>query len=213
MSAEMPSTTPLSGDAVPWLEWRRPEASATEAFGHFVETLRDLQDAAVCADVPEETVIRISEQLDGIVAELTNHAAPEGVSVAGRAANLPGRGSLLLPAWVVEDATPEGVRLCGRFRRYHLGLNGAVHGGAIPLVYDHLIALAAEVHGRPISRTVHLAVDYRSLTPTDAMLCATGRVTKVEGRKTFLAAEITDAHHTVLSECTAIMVALREHHR
>ena len=42
-----------------------------------------------------------------------------------------------------------GVRSAGMFRRYHLGGNGAAHGGTLPLLFDDLMGMIVHAYGRP----------------------------------------------------------------
>jgi len=65
---------------------------------------------------------------------------------------------------------PDGVEMRGHFTRFHVGGNWAVHGGVLPLLFDHLFGMISHAAGRPISRTAFLHVDYRKITPIDTPL-------------------------------------------
>ena len=137
--------------------------------------------------------------------------ADEGKAPAGRTPDLPGMGSLLLPPWTLTRYAPDGVEMTGYFSRFHVGGNHAVHGGVLPLLFDHMFGMISHAAGRPISRTAFLHVDYRKVTPIDAPLLVRGRVTRTEGRKAFVAAELVDAgglSDTVLAEGNGLMVRL-----
>jgi acyl-coenzyme A thioesterase PaaI-like protein len=86
------------------------------------------------------------------------------------------------------------------------GANGAVHGGAIPLVFDEALAQLANLDGQ--TRTASLTVDYRSVTPLGRELTIRGWIERVEGRKVFLRATL---HHgdTLTAEAHALFVRLR----
>jgi len=62
--------------------------------------------------------------------------------------------------------------------------------------------------GLPVSRTGYLHVDYRKVTPIDTELIARGRVGEIDGRKTFVTAELVDADDTVLAEANGLMISL-----
>jgi acyl-coenzyme A thioesterase PaaI-like protein len=120
-------------------------------------------------------------------------------------------GSLLLPPWTLTRYSPDGVEMTGYFSRFHVGGNHAVHGGVLPLLFDHMFGMISHAAGRPISRTAFLHVDYRKITPIDAPLLARGRVTSTEGRKAFVAAELLDARgpgDALLAEANGLMVRL-----
>ncbi|WP_040838505.1 PaaI family thioesterase [Nocardia brevicatena] len=177
-------------------------------FGEFVEAMRTLQDLAVSVDAPDEVYTAALAQARQLVELLEPYRAPEAQGPAGRVMDLPGRGSLLMLPWTVVEAGPDGIAMTGEFRRYHLGGNAAVHGGVIPLLFDDLMGLIVHFAGRPISRTAFLHVNYRKVTPLQTQLSVRGRVERVEGRKTFISAELTDAQGTVLADCEALMVEL-----
>jgi hypothetical protein len=58
--------------------------------------------------------------------------------------------------------------------------------------------------------TIH-HVDYKKVTPIDEPLVARGRIDRLDGRKAFITAEMTDADGTVLSEANGLMIKLLPH--
>ncbi|MFI6046076.1 PaaI family thioesterase [Nocardia sp. NPDC051321] len=177
-------------------------------FGPFVEAMRTLQDLAVSVDAPDEVFGAALDQAHQLIALLEPYRAPELQGPAGRAVELPGRGSLLLLPWQVAEAGPDGIRMTGEFRRFHLGGNGAAHGGVLPLLFDDLLGMIVHYAGRPISRTAYLHVNYRKITPLETPLTVRGRVDRTEGRKTFITAELLDEQGNVLADCEGLMVQL-----
>ncbi|MQY30245.1 PaaI family thioesterase [Nocardia aurantia] len=177
-------------------------------FGPFVEAMRTLQDLAVSADAPDEVFGQARAKAQELIDLLEPYRAPELQGPAGRVPELPGRGSLLMPPWTVVTAGPTGVRMRGEFRRYHLGGNGAVHGGVLPLLFDDLFGFLVHFAGRPISRTAFLHVNYRKITPLHTPLEVEGTVDRVDGRKTFVTATLRDESGSVLADCEGLMVEL-----
>jgi acyl-coenzyme A thioesterase PaaI-like protein len=102
----------------------------------------------------------------------------------------------------------DGVEMRGYFSRFYVGGNSAVHGGVLPLLFDQLCGMVVHAAGRPISRTAFLHVDYRNVTPINTPLIVRGRVTRTEGRKAFISAELTDEDGKLLAESNALMVRL-----
>lgn len=143
-----------------------------------------------------------------LVELLSPFEADEGKAPAGRTPGLPGMGSLLLPPWTVTRYGTDGVEMRGSFSRFHVGGNSAVHGGVLPLLFDHMFGMISHAAGRPISRTAFLHVDYRRITPIDVPLIVRGRVTNTEGRKAFVCAELFDSDETLLAEGNGLMVRL-----
>jgi acyl-coenzyme A thioesterase PaaI-like protein len=183
-------------------------ASPGPGFGRFVAAMRRLQDLAVSADPGDDVWDDAADRAVALVEVLGPFQAEEGKAPAGRTPDLPGMGSLLLPPWTLTRYAPDGVEMTGYFSRFHVGGNHAVHGGVLPLLFDHMFGMISHAAGRPISRTAFLHVDYRKITPVDAPLVARGRVTRTEGRKAFVAAELFDSDDTVLAEGNGLMVRL-----
>jgi acyl-coenzyme A thioesterase PaaI-like protein len=187
-------------------------ASPGPGFGRFVAAMRRLQDLAVAAD-PGPDVPGVwdaaADRAEALVELLGPFQADEGKAPAGRTPGLPGMGSLLLPPWTLTRYGPDGVAMTGYFSRFHVGGNMAVHGGVLPLLFDHMFGMISHAAGRPISRTAFLHVDYRKITPIDAPLAIRGRVTSTEGRKAFVSAELVDTEEALLAEGNGLMVRLR----
>jgi acyl-coenzyme A thioesterase PaaI-like protein len=186
-------------------------ASPGAGFGRFVAAMRRLQDLAVSADPgpdAQDVWVDAADRATALVELLGPFQADEGQAPAGRTPDLPGMGSLLLPPWTLTRYAPDGVEMTGYFTRFHVGGNHAVHGGVLPLLFDHVFGMVSHAAGRPISRTAFLHVDYRKITPIDAPLAMRGRVTSTEGRKAFVSAELVDSDETLLAEGNGLMVRL-----
>jgi acyl-coenzyme A thioesterase PaaI-like protein len=175
-------------------------------FGRFVTAMRRAQDLAVSADVTDWDLA--ADRVDELIAFLAPHEAAGGVAPAGRVASLPGAGSILMPPWEVRRFDAEMVEIGVQFSRYHVGGNNAVHGGMVAMMLDVMCGIIIHAVGRPISRTAFLHVDYRNITPIDVPLIVRGWASKIEGRKTFVNCELTDAGGTMLAEANGLMVQL-----
>jgi len=191
----------------------RPEA-ASPAFVEYIQTLRELQDATQSANPNAAVWTAAATQLRRLTTILTQNRAPETQAPAGRDAALPGFGNPLIPAFTIHTTSAKGVVLHGKFGRFYHGADDVVLGGALPLLFDWHFALTIDAAGRPISRTAYLHVDYTDYVLTDTPLQATARIDVIEGRKTFLSAELTRLNDTTtLAKATALMIALRTHQR
>lgn len=175
-------------------------------FGRFVTAMRRAQDLAVSADVADWD--QAADRAEDLVAFLAPHEVPGGVAPAGRVASLPGAGSILMPPWEIRRFDAEIVEIGVQFSRYHVGGNNAVHGGMVAMMFDVMCGIIIHAIGRPISRTAFLHVDYRNVTPIDVPLTVRGWASKIEGRKTFVNSELTDADGTLLAEANGLMVRL-----
>lgn len=184
---------------------------ATPELARFMAAMRRLQDIAVSANPDGSGWTGAAALIEDVCARLEEHSAPEGVAPAGRTTNLPGHGHPLMPPWRVVESGPDEVTMRGHFTRFHVGGNGAVHGGVIPLFYDWHFGMVVSAAGRPDSRTAYLHVDYRRVTPTDEPLMSRAWIDKVDGRKLFIRAAMIDAEGNVLSEANGLMIKLLPH--
>jgi acyl-coenzyme A thioesterase PaaI-like protein len=184
---------------------------ATPELARFMAAMRRLQDIAVSTSPDEAVWNDTAALIEDVCARLEEHKAPEGVAPAGRARDLPGNGHPLMPPWQVVKSGPDEVTMRGHFTRFHVGGNGAVHGGVIPLFYDWHFGMVVSAAGRPDSRTAYLHVDYRQVTPTDEPLLSRAWIDSVDGRKLFVRATMTDVDGNVLSEASGLMVKLLPH--
>ncbi|OHU93202.1 PaaI family thioesterase [Mycobacterium talmoniae] len=187
---------------------RYEPAKPGPGFGRFVAAMRRLQDLAVSTDPDDDTWDDAAGRVEELVKLLDPFQAPEGVAPAGRVPALPGMGSLLLPPWQITKFGADGVEMRGQFGRYYVGGNMAVHGGVLPLLFDHLCGMVVHATQRPISRTAFLKVDYRKVTPIDTPLVVRARVDSAEGRKSFISGELVDGDDNLLAEVHALMVQL-----
>lgn len=177
-------------------------------FGEFLSAMRRAQDLAVSTAADPATWAEAAGRVDELVNLLAPHRAPAGVAPAGRTPALPGAGSLLMPPWTIRDISPAGVLVDVEFSRFHVGGNNAVHGGVVAMMFDVVCGMIIHAVGRPISRTAFLHVDYRNITPIDVRLTVRGWADRIEGRKTFVNAELTDPDGVLLAEANGLMVQL-----
>ena len=173
---------------------------APPGFGRVVEAMRRAQDLAVSTEM--------ADRVEDLVAFLRPHLAPGGIGPASRVSSLPAAGSLLMPPWEIRRFGSDGVEVSVQFSRYHVGGNNAVHGGQVAMMFDVMFGMTIHAIGRPISRTAFLHVDYRSITPIDVPVTARSWAAKLEGRKTFVNADMTGPDGTLLAEANGLMVQL-----
>ncbi len=170
-----------------------------DGFARMVGALRLLQDRAVAARPPAEVADALARRLEEAAELLAGFAVEEPDQVAARLMSEPGRGQTLIPP--LEVTSWDGTRLEGRmrFHRFHLGSNGAAHGGAIALVFDDLLGQLANVLGHPRARTASMRVDFRRIIPVEHELSAVAEITGRVGRKLTASASLRDGD-TVLAE-------------
>jgi acyl-coenzyme A thioesterase PaaI-like protein len=178
-------------------------------YGRFVEAVRTLQDHARAADAPDEVITEAADQLEKLSALLSPYDANEWESPSGRRMDLFVRGNILtipMSARKTEDGRIQGW---ARFARFHLGRNGAVHGGALGMLFDTVLGLTSSViTGGPRQRTAYLKINYRHIVPIEKKLQIDAGIDRVDGRKIFVSGRLTDGD-TLLTEADALFVRLK----
>jgi acyl-coenzyme A thioesterase PaaI-like protein len=139
---------------------------------------------------------------------LLPYETDEWSSPSGRRMDLPNRGSVLgIPA-KYKKTGDDRIRGVAQFRRFHLGRNGAVHGGCIAQLFDSLLGYTAFRLTRSLyQRTAFLHVDYRAIVPIETELQVDAGVDRVDGRKMFLTGRLLNGE-AVLAEANALFVKL-----
>lgn len=184
-----------------------PTTKGGPDYGRFIDGVRTLQDHARAVDAPDEVITEAADLIEKVSALLAPFDADEWSSPSGRRVDLPNRGNIL---GVPLQAQREGDRIRGvaRFARFHLGRNGAVHGGALGLLFDSVLGLtSALLTGNRYQRTAYLHVDYRRIVPIEKRLQVDAGVERVDGRKIFVAGRLCDGD-TVLSDAQGLFVLL-----
>ncbi|MGE2689968.1 PaaI family thioesterase [Mycolicibacterium pulveris] len=187
----------------------QPTTKGGPDYGRFVEGVRTLQDHARAVDAPDHVITEAADLLDKLSQLLGPYQVDEWTSPSGRRLDLPNRGSVLgIPGEYhkTDDGRVGGVVY---FRRFHLGRNGAVHGGCIAQLFDSVLGYTAyrltEGHQQ---RTAYLHVNYRQIVPIEKELTVDAGVERVEGRKIFIEGRVLDGD-TVLADADALFVKLK----
>ncbi len=106
-----------------------------------------------------------------------------------------------------QGAVLSTLRLPKRFQ----GPHGFVHGGVIAAILDEAMskAIHASVHGAKImALTRQMETEYLRPTPLGALLTLYGRQDRVEGRKHFCSATVTDTAGHTLARGKALFIAV-----
>jgi acyl-coenzyme A thioesterase PaaI-like protein len=186
-----------------------PTTKGGPDYGRFIDAVRKMQDHARAVDAPDEVITEAADLLEKVSALLTPFDADEWESPSGRRTDLAVRGNILtipMSARKTEDGRIHGW---ARFARFHLGRNGAVHGGALGMLFDTVLGLTSSVlTGGPYQRTAYLKIDYRHIVPVEKELQIDAGVDRVDGRKIFVSGRLSDGD-TLLTEADALFVRLK----
>jgi hypothetical protein len=184
------------------------EGAGGAAYGPLLESFRLLQDRFSGAALPEDVERQLAAEIDALNERLLSYQVPEAARIDARRPDLPGRGSPVLPPFVLTEWTDRTVTGHVTFRRFHLGGNGAAHGGTQPLVFDDVLGRAANHGFDAIARTGFLTVNYRKITPIGVQLQLEASVDKVDGRKRWASGRLLDDSGTVLCDANGLFIEL-----
>jgi acyl-coenzyme A thioesterase PaaI-like protein len=177
-------------------------------YGRFVEAIRTLQDHGRAVDAPDGVITEAADLIEAVTELLAPYYADEWNSASGRRMDLPNRGNIMQVPVHLEKTPDERIGGVARFRRFHLGRNGAVHGGAVALMFDSLLGFTAFRLTRSLKqRTAYLHVDYRKIAPIETELQVDAGIDRTDGRKIFVTGRLLDGE-AVLAEAEALFVKL-----
>lgn len=186
-----------------------PTTKGGPDYGRFIDAVRSLQDHARAADAPDEVITEAADLLEKVSSLLAPFDADEWASPSGRRMDLPMRGNILTIPMSAQKGEDGRIHGRARFARFHLGRNGAVHGGALGMLFDSVLGLSAAVlTGNPRQRTAYLKIDYRHIVPVEKELQFDAGVDRVDGRKIFVSGRLTDSDQ-LLTEADALFVRLK----
>lgn len=178
-------------------------------YGRFVAAVRELQDHARAADAPDAVIAEAADLIEKVSALLAPYDADEWSSPSGRRMDLPNRGNIL--AIPVDLGLTEDGRIAGtaRFRRFHLGRNGAAHGGAVAHLFDSVLGFTAfKLSKSKAQRTAFLHVDYRKIALVEKDLQVEAGIDDIVDRKIFVSGRLLDGED-VLAEARSLFVKLK----
>jgi acyl-coenzyme A thioesterase PaaI-like protein len=173
-----------------------------------VWALRDVQDLIVQRDPPEEVLQASTELLRGVAANLRRSLTAEWIQGAGAWDAATRQASPLVPPFVIDRSEDDAIVGRVTFTPFFHGGGGAAHGGAIPLLFDHVLGRLSNAPGRTRSRTAYLHVNYRRIAPIGRELRLDATLDREEGRKVFATARLLDGDDLV-ADAEGLYLALR----
>jgi acyl-coenzyme A thioesterase PaaI-like protein len=173
-----------------------------------VLALRDVQDLVVERDAPDEVLQANAELLRGVAANLRRSPIVDWIDSAGGWDAPAQNASPLIPPFVVDRFAGEAIEGRVTFSPFYHGGGAAVHGGVIPLLFDHILGRLTNSPGRPRSRTAYLHVRYRQIATLGRELQIDASLDREEGRKMFATARLRDGED-LLADAEGLYIVLR----
>jgi acyl-coenzyme A thioesterase PaaI-like protein len=191
--------------------WQEPTVRSPGGgaeYGHMIAALRAFLDDVAAAAPDAATTVALTDDLHRWTDRLGQFAVPERRQIFARRLDLPGRGQTMSPSFIPIAGDREKVAGKVTFGRYFLGGGGAVHGGAIPLLFDEVLGRLASSGDRAPARTAYLHTDFRSITPVGVELAVRAWFVSEQGRKRTLRAQLTHGD-TLCAEAEGLFIELR----
>ena len=173
-----------------------------------LDAFRVLQDRFAGAAVADDAATALTARLAALSDDLARYQVIESERYDGQRPDLPGRGSAMIPPYVIDELIGKSMRGRVTFGRFHLGGNNAVHGGALPLLFDDLLGKIANYQQVKVARTVDLQVSYRRITPVGKELWLNAVLESIDGRKRTATGTLTDSTGSLLVEARGLFVEL-----
>ncbi|ODQ91674.1 thioesterase [Mycolicibacterium flavescens] len=191
--------------------WQEPTVRSPGGgaeYGDMIAALRGFLDDVAAAAPDTATTVALTEALTEWAARLAEVAVGERRQIFARRLDLPGRGQTMCPNFIPVAGDRQRVEGTVTFGRYFLGGGGAVHGGAIPLLFDEVLGRLASSGDRTPARTAYLHTDFRSITPVGEELVVRAWFVSEQGRKRILRAELMHGE-TLCAEAEGLFIELR----
>jgi acyl-coenzyme A thioesterase PaaI-like protein len=199
------------GGFPPMRSWQEPTVRSPGGgaeYGDMITALRDFLDDVAAAAPDAATTVALTRDLNRWADRLAQSAVPERRQIFARRLDLAGRGQTMSPNFIPIAGDDEHVEGRVTFGRYFLGGGGAVHGGAIPLLFDEVLGRLASCGDRAPARTAYLHTDFRSITPVGVELAVRAWFVSEHGRKRVLRAQLTHGD-TLCAEAEGLFIELR----
>lgn len=211
MGDESIPAPPAAGHA--WPDPRRGTPGVAGPWGEMIAALRGFLDTVAGVRPDEATILELKDQLNAWSERLQPFVVEEREQLFARMLGQAGRGQTMSPALVIESQAPGDFRGHVTFGRYFLGVNGAVHGGTLPLMFDEVLgrAAATAIPDKRL-RTAYLRTDFRALTPLNTRLEVRGWLERRQGRKYFVRGELRHGE-VVCADAEGLFIALKPEQR
>ena len=80
------------------------------------------------------------------------------------------------------------------------------------MLFDLVYGMAIHAAGLPFSRTARMEVNYRQRVPISTPVTAHGRISRTDGRKTEVTAELRHQDGSVLADSVGLLIAQTAKH-
>jgi acyl-coenzyme A thioesterase PaaI-like protein len=195
-------------DSVPWVA--NPERQ------RLADATREFLDAVVRTGADATTLASVASEVSALTARLARPTFQRTLDITPDSYRremslVSGRSHPFAPQLELREMA-EGYAATFTLGPSWEGAPGLVHGGAVSLLFDHVMAWATTRTGEPApSMTATMSLAYRRPTPLGVPLTITARVDRASGRKVSISASLV-ADGQVCVEGSALFIKLTDEH-
>lgn len=172
-----------------------------------VEEVARFQDALVQANPTEQQVAEFTATLASMRELLAEQAVPEDQRLYGRG-QIGGSNQLLVPRLTFETVDDDQLHASTVAGHFFTGINDAMHGGVISVVFDTAMGRLAMGTQHRVCRTAYLNTQFRNVTPIGERLEIRAIVDSVEGRKRFISGQLWHGD-TLCAEADSLFIEVK----
>ncbi|MDN5742597.1 MAG: PaaI family thioesterase [Yaniella sp.] len=197
-------------DAIEMAKARRrplPDTPQVRAYIRLIKEVSQFHDALVQASPSEQQLTEVTETLASVRGVLEDTAVAEREQLYGNG-QLGGPNQLLMPPITYDALADDELRAHTVANKYYMGLNDAMHGGVVSVLFDTVMGrMAVGTEGR-VCRTAYLTTHYRNITPIGERLDLHVAVEKAEGRKRFITGQLWHGE-TLCAEAESLFIEVK----
>ncbi|MDN6498799.1 MAG: PaaI family thioesterase [Yaniella sp.] len=197
-------------DAIEMAKARRrplPDTPQVRAYIRLIKEVSQFHDALVQASPSEQQLTEVTETLASVRGVLEDTAVAEREQLYGNG-QLGGPNQLLMPPITYDALADDELRAHTVANKYYMGLNDAMHGGVVSVLFDTVMGrMAVGTEGR-VCRTAYLTTHYRNITPIGERLDLHVAVEKTEGRKRFITGQLWHGE-TLCAEAESLFIEVK----
>lgn len=188
---------------------RRPfdETPQTAAHREMVQEVARFQDALVQANPSEAQLAELTQTLAAMRTMLATQAVSEDQRLYG-CGEIGGDNQLLVPPLTFDHIDNHELRAHTFAGHFFTGINEAMHGGVVSVVFDTVMGRLAMGTEHRVCRTAYLNTQYRSVTPIGERLELRATVDATDGRKRFISGQLWHGD-TLCAEADSLFIEVK----
>lgn len=207
----MTNTRPSESDAIQVARYRRlplPDTAHTRAYVEMMHEVTAFHDALVAADPTQDQLAQLTTTLASLRQMLEGQAVDEQHRIYGRGSMGGSKTQALMPTITMDHVDDDELQAHTVAGNYFAGMNNAMHGGVVSVLFDTVMGRLAMGTQLRICRTAYLTTQYRNVTPIGERLELRAHVESTQGRKRFITGQLWHAD-TLCAEADALFIELK----